>query len=397
MDFINFFAKNKKNIAKLPEGIKIVKSLNEIDKYSWNTLISHNNPFIEYDFLNNLELSKSLGNRSGWYPYYILYYEKEELLGAVFSYLKDNSYGEYIFDWSWASAYQKSGLNYYPKLVISVPFTPATGPRILVSKDSDYEKVSRNLIEAVNYLGQDLNVSSIHWLFVTKEENNLLEKYNFMKRHTFQFHWTNNNYKSFDDFLAEFNSKKRNQIKRERRQANENLKIELIEKQDLKKEHWEIMYELYLSTISRKWASDYLTKEFFKLLAKDFSNNAVMVLASRDGKYLAGALNFRKGENLYGRYWGAFEEFPALHFEACYYKAIEYCIENNIKLFEAGAQGEHKLQRGFLPSYTYSNHYIADQRFKYAIEDFLNREKLEIDKTMEYYMEMAPFKINGNS
>lgn len=394
MSFINFFSKNKNKPKKLPDGIKIVTSLSEVDKVSWNNIIGDDNPFIEYDFLNNLELSNSIGERSGWYPYYILYFENSTLVGAIFSYLKDNSYGEYIFDWAWASAYQKYGFNYYPKLVISVPFTPATGNRILVDKNSNYEIVSKKLIEAVNILGQDLNVSSIHWLFVTKEENDLLEKYNFTKRFTFQFHWKNNNYKNFDDFLNEFNSKKRNQLKRERKQANENLKIELLEGNNIKNEHWEIMYELYLSTISRKWATDYLTKDFFKLLHKDFSDKAVMVLASKNNEYVAGALNFRKGKNLYGRYWGAFEEFPSLHFEVCYYKAIEYCIEEKIQLFEAGAQGEHKLQRGFLPSYTYSNHSILDERFSIAIKDFIDKEKVQIDNTIKYYNEMAPYKLS---
>jgi predicted N-acyltransferase len=391
----SFFRDNQLAFLAEIKNIKLFQSISEIDKSSWNELIGNDNPFIEYEFLKALEVSKSIGKRSGWEPYYLTIYSQEpspKLIGAVTLYLKNNSYGEYIFDWSWASAYSQAGLHYYPKFTIAVPFTPATGKRILVHPDFSFEDTASQLINVIKRMATALNVSSIHWLFNQKEEAEFLETQGFMTRYTYQFHWKNNNYKTFEDFLGEFNSKKRNQIKRERRQANTGIEIEILSGEQLKPVHWKTMYYFYMDTSSRKWGQNYLNDDFFSYIAANFQEKAVMVLAKKDGKYIAGALNFRKGKHLYGRYWGCLEDQQCLHFEICYYQSIEYAIKEGITLFEAGAQGEHKIVRGFLPAYTYSSHWIANSQFSTAISDFLRREKFSVKNLIENQKEVSPFK-----
>jgi predicted N-acyltransferase len=395
-------------------NISLFHSITEIDKDSWNSLtgennspkgapviidsgessgVNYNNPFLEYEFLKGLEISKSIGKSSGWLPYYLAVFSSEKkLIGAIPLYLKYNSYGEFIFDWSWASAYNQSGLPYYPKLVIAIPFTPATGNRILIHPEANYIETATSLVNVVLQIAKALKVSSVHWLFTKKEEMELLVSNGFMPRYTYQFHWKNRDYKNFDDFLQEFNSKKRNQLKRERRQANEGIEIETLTGEQIQPIHWKTIYTLYVGITYKKWAHDYLTEDFFTYISQNFKENVVLVMAKKEGKYIAGALNFRKGEHLYGRYWGCLEEHQCLHFEVCYYQSIEYAIKEGIKLFEAGAQGEHKLSRGFLPEYTYSAHWIADTRFSQAIDDFLKREKNSMHDLMENYEQNSPFK-----
>ncbi len=395
--FINsFFSKDPLSFLNNHKNIKLHDSINDLDKTEWNSLIGNNNPFIEYEFFKALEVSKSVGKGTGWIPKYLCYYKDDKLVGAIPIYIKNNSYGEYIFDWSWASAYSQAGLKYYPKMTISVPFTPATGKRILINPEYNYLEIADDLVSTLIKLAQSLNVSSINWLFIEKEELEYLKSKGFMPRFTHQYHWKNKNYKTFDDFLEEFNSKKRNQLKRERRQANEGVKIEILEGDDIKQVHWDTMFELYLNTSDKKWGNPYLNKKFFDYVNQSFKDNAVMVLAKEGEEYIAGALNFKKGEHLYGRYWGAFKEHQCLHFEVCYYQSIDYAIKNNISLFEAGAQGEHKFYRGFLPEYTYSVHLILDERFTILIDDFLKREKKELDKVMQYYRDNSPFKSKVN-
>lgn len=393
--FINsFFRENPLSFLSELNNIKLFHSISEIDKDNWNDLIGDNNPLIEYEFLKAMEVSKSIGKKSGWLPYYLTLFSGKKLIGAIPLYLKYNSYGEYIFDWSWASAYSQSGLNYYPKFVIAVPFTPASGKRILVHPEVSFEEVASSLVSVLMKMANTLNVSSIHWLFIQKAEMDFLEKKGFMTRYSYQFHWKNNNYKSFEDFLKEFNSKKRNQIKRERIQANTGIEIEILTGEQLKAVHWQAMYSFYINTSSRKWGHNYLNEEFFEYIASHLQEQAVMVLAKRGNKYIAGALNFKKGNHLYGRYWGCLEKHQCLHFEICYYQSIDYAIREGITLFEAGAQGEHKLGRGFLPSYTYSSHWIENKQFSEAIGDFLKREKFSLTNLMNTYQDESPFK-NG--
>jgi predicted N-acyltransferase len=392
--FNSFFRENPLAFLSENTNIKLFHRISEIDKNSWNSLIGKNNPLLEYEFLKAMEVSNSIGTKSTWLPYYLALFDGKNLIGAIPLYLKYNSYGEYIFDWSWASAYSKSGLNYYPKFVIAVPYTPASGNRILVHPDSTLEEVGNTLIPVIKKMATALKVSSIHWLFILEEEMDLLRKHGFMARYTYQFHWRNNNYKTFDDFLGEFNSKKRNQIKRERKQANTGIEIEVLSGNQLKDVHWKAMYRFYMNTSSRKWGHAYLTEEFFAYIAANFPEQVVMVLAKRGDKYIAGALNFRKGEHLYGRYWGCLEEHQCLHFEICYYQSIDYAIREGITLFEAGAQGEHKIVRGFLPAYTYSAHWIENKQFSSAIDDFLKRERFSVTNLIENHSELSPFKID---
>lgn len=393
MSLSSFFNKNPLSFLENNKNIKLIETILDIDKKEWNELIGIDNPFLEYEFLKALEVSKSTGKTSGWMPYFLTYYDNDKLIGAVPMYLKNNSYGEYIFDWNWANVYNQIGINYYPKLTVAIPFTPATTKKILVHPDYNFKDISDKLIDNVIKIAQALKVSSVHWLFTDKSDFDYLSEKGFMKRYTHQFHWKNDNYKTFDDFLSKFTSKKRNQLKRERKQANENLKIESLEGNEIQTKHWDIMYELYISTSDRKWGSPYLKKEFFKYIGKNFSENAVLMMAKdKNDEYIAGALNFRKGDHLYGRYWGCFEDYQCLHFELCYYQAIDYCIKHNISLFEAGAQGEHKLARGFLAEYTYSNHMILDERISILIKDYLKREKTQLDEVMQYYKDNSPFK-----
>ena len=335
----------------------VLHSIQKIDIEQWNKLTETSNPFLQYEFLKALEVSKSVGNNSGWLPNYVVAWDDKKLVGAIPLYKKYNSMGEYIFDWQWAALYEHLGLEYFPKFTIAIPFTPATGSRLLVAADVCYEEVANLLVERLMEEAQRQKVHSIHWLFTTKQECEWLSKKNFIPRYTYQFHWKNQNYKDFDDFLQAFNSKKRNQIKRERRVAQE-VNIEVLSGNQIQKKHWQYMYQFYLSTIGKKWAYPYLTKEFFEYIAKHFKQHVVMVLASKNDSYVAGALNFRKGKHMYGRYWGCLESYNNLHFEVCYYKSIEYCIDNHIQLYEAGAQGYHKVQRGYAPQYTYSCHFI---------------------------------------
>ncbi len=392
MSLSAFFGRDPLSFLVDNKNIKLIESITELNKDEWNNLIGTNNPFLEYEFLKGLEFSKSVGKSSGWVPKFLTYFENNKLIGAIPMYLKFNSYGEYIFDWNWASAYNQTGLQYYPKLTIAIPFTPATGKRILINNDFNFNEIADKLIEHLIKIAKALSVSSIHWLFTEKNDFEYLTSKGFIPRYTHQFHWKNHNYNNFDDFLQKFNSKKRNQIKRERKQANQDINIEIFEGQNITSEHWDVMYELYLSTSDRKWGSPYLKKEFFEYIHENFKEHAVMVLAKKNNEYIAGALNFRKNNHLYGRYWGCFEESQCLHFEVCYYQAIDYCIKNKIELFEAGAQGEHKLARGFLAEYTYSNHLIIDKRFSVLIEDYVIREKKQLDDLMLYYKENSPFK-----
>ncbi|MFN8578089.1 MAG: GNAT family N-acetyltransferase [Candidatus Sericytochromatia bacterium] len=392
MSLSSFFKKDPLSFLDNEKNIKLIESIKQVKKEDWNELIGRDNPFLEYEFFKALEVSKSIGENSGWLPKYLTYFEDNKLLGVIPMYLKFNSYGEYIFDWNWASAYNQAGLVYYPKLVIAIPFTPATTKKILIHPNYNFAEISDKLIDILKKIAKALNVSSIHWLFTTKDEFEYLYEKGFAKRYTHQFHWKNNSYNSFEDFLKEFNSKKRNQIRRERKQANSNLQIEILEGEDIKAEHWKVMYELYISTSDRKWGSPYLKKTFFEYIGQNFKEYPVMMIARDDkSEIIAAALNFRKNNHLYGRYWGCFKDYQCLHFELCYYQAIDYCIKNNIDLFEAGAQGEHKLARGFLPEYTYSNHLILDERFSFLIKDYLVKEKKQLDEIMKYYKDNAPF------
>lgn len=371
-------------------------NLKGIAPKEWNCLIGENNPFLEYDFFRSLERSSSVGRQSGWVPHFVTVEENQKIVGAVPLYWKDNSYGEYIFDWNWSYIYQQIGLPYFPKLVVAVPYTPATGNRLLVHPEANYEKVSDCLISAVLEEAQNKKVSSLHWLFTLPKEMKYLEKKGAMSRYTHQFHWYNKGYKTFSDYLGEFKAKKRNQVKRERRRGQEGVEIQILEGKHIQNEHWEAMYTFYQQTTYQKYAQAYLKKSFFEDIAKKMSSYTVLALAKRKGssQYIAGSLSFRKNNHLYGRYWGGCDEQNCLHFELCYYALIEYAIKENIQLFEAGAQGEHKISRGFLPQHTYSAHWIFHPLLKKIIQEYIDQETEAINDIMGEYKRLSPFKLS---
>ena len=374
------------------------------DVEAWRALEPRDFPFFDVEFLRALERSRSIGASSGWSPAYLLCEDDAggTVLGALPVYLKTDSYGEYIFDWEWARAYREHGLRYYPKLVAAVPFTPATGPKLLVRSDIEEggttgrRAVRRALLDGARGLGDELRVSSSHALFLPEEELGDFVDGGYAVRHSLQFHWHNGGYGSFDDYLAALTSKRRRQIVRERRGLAEGdgLRIKRLTGDDLSPEHARIMYRFYLSTLDRKWGSPYLTGAFFDEVFRTMKDRILFILArdERTGRPIAGALNFYKGRTLYGRYWGALEHRRNLHFELCYYQEIEFAIERGFDLFEAGAQGEHKHARGFLPSITYSAHEIRHKGFREAIGRFIDEEKEYLDEAMQDYARHDPYK-----
>ena len=372
-------------------------SIEHADEAAWRALEPQDFPFFDFEFLRALERSGSVGGASGWTPVYLVCKDEGRTLGALCLYLKTDSYGEYIFDWEWARAYREHGLPYYPKLVAAVPFTPATGPKLLVRPDAGEvgrAAVTRALLDAAQRLGDEHRVSSSHALFLPERELEEFAQRGFAVRHSLQFHWHNRGYDAFSDYLNALEGKRRRQVARERRQlGGEGLKIECLTGEALGSEHAAAMYRFYLGTLDGKWGVPYLNEAFFSEVFRTMSDRILLVLA-RDGagRPVAGALNFYKGQALYGRYWGAAEKRRNLHFELCYYQAIEFAIERRLAIFEAGAQGEHKLSRGFLPSLTYSAHEIRHPGFRRAIEQYIAEEKEVLAGAMATYAHHDPYK-----
>jgi len=366
--------------------IELASSLRNIDKNQWNKLNICNHPFTSYEFLNALETSNSVSTKTGWTPKHILVKSAaNDLIGASPNYLKMHSYGEYIFDHSWANAFENAGGQYYPKLLSAIPFTPATGPRILLSpQKNNNDEIFKLIIGTYEQLVKNNNLSSAHINFITKQLSDTLNKRNWIKREGLQFHWYNKKYQSFDDFLDELKSTKRKAIKKERKKINEyGLTIERLTGDALNVKIWDSFYEFYLSTIDKKWGGAYLTKDFFYSINRSMKNKILLVIAKKNNDIIAGALNFIGKNTLYGRNWGSKLDIPFLHFELCYYQAIEYAIENKIQIVEAGAQGHHKIQRGYIATSTYSAHYIQNDSFDKAVRGFVEMEANEINKQIE--------------
>ena len=366
--------------------IELASSLRNIDKNQWNKLNICNHPFTSYEFLNALETSNSVSTKTGWTPKHILVKNAaNNLIGASPNYLKMHSYGEYIFDHSWANAFENAGGQYYPKLLSAIPFTPATGPRILLSpQKNNNDEIFKLIIGTYEQLVKNNNLSSAHINFITKQLSDTLNKRNWIKREGLQFHWYNKKYQSFDDFLDELKSTKRKAIKKERKKIKEyGLTIERLTGDALNIKVWDSFYEFYLSTIDKKWGGAYLTKDFFYSINRSMKNKILLVIAKKNNDIIAGALNFIGESTLYGRNWGSKLDIPFLHFELCYYQAIEYAIENKIQIVEAGAQGHHKIQRGYIATSTYSAHYIQNDSFDKAVRGFVEMEANEINKQIE--------------
>jgi uncharacterized protein len=383
-------------IGAISMTIRILESITEVTAESWNALVADDFPFTSHAFLHALESTRCLGQRTGWAPTYLSAWNGPTLVGAMVLFVKTNSYGEYIFDFAWANAHENLGLHYYPKQVSAIPFTPATGSKILLSpvlNSGDRAKISRLLIQGALELGLKFNASSFHALFVPQDEVPVFENAGLFTRHSYQFHWRNNGYTSFTDFLNRLRSKRRGEILRERRQALESgVQISRLTGASLTPAHADIMYRFYLSTIDKRQGHNYLTLDFFKKVFATMSDRILLNLATNAaGTPVAGALNYFGGSSLFGRNWGCLEEYKALHFELCYYQGIEFAIERGLELFEAGAQGEHKFQRGFLPTLTYSAHHVADPRLCEAIIEFVENEKRQITALFTEYGEHTPF------
>jgi uncharacterized protein len=377
--------------------VEQLRGIEDVDRGTWRALEPPEFPFFDFDFLHALEHSGSIGRRSGWSPAYLVFTEGERVLGALCVYLKTDSYGEYIFDWEWARAYQQYGLSYYPKLVAAVPFTPATGPKLLLRPEVDMTtraRVTNALLEAAEDLGTEYGVSSSHALFLPEHELDEFTKRGFAVRHSLQFHWRNRGYATFSDYLETLSGKRRRQILRERRQLEgEALEISHLTGEALLPEHATLMHRFYLSTLDGKWGVPYLNRTFFDEVFRTMKDRTLLVLArDRAGSPVAGALFFLKDNSLFGRYWGAAQQRRNLHFELCYYQAIDFAIARGFKLLEAGAQGEHKLARGFLPSLTYSAHKIRDPAFERAIGEYIASEKEILQGIIEEYASHNPYK-----
>jgi len=356
--------------------------------------IGEYNPFISYDFLSSLERSGSAVAKTGWRPQHLIAEGADgAVVGAAPCYLKSHSRGEYVFDGGWAEAYERAGGNYYPKLQVSVPFTPATGRRLLVAPGANADVVRAGLAEGLVQLCDRHDASSVHVTFAPQDEWDMLRARGYLQRTDQQFHWHNEGYATFDDFLAALSARKRKAIKRERRDAVANgIEIQWLTGSDLTEAMWDAFFAFYMETGSRKWGRPYLTRNFYSLVGEAMADRILLVMAKRAGRYIAGAINFIGSHGLFGRHWGAIEHHPFLHFELCYYQAIDHAIAHKLARVEAGAQGEHKLARGYMPKTTYSAHYVADPALRRAIADYLERERAYVEAAGHELTEASPFR-----
>ncbi len=388
--------------------IRMARSLAEVDPAAWDACANpatpaavepesqeeRFNPFITHAFLNACEASGSAVARTGWGGAHVLVEDGEgRLLAAAPCYLKSHSMGEYVFDQGWADAYERAGGRYYPKLQISVPFTPAPGRRLLVAAGPRAGEARAALIKGLRAVMETVGASSTHVTFLTKGEWDALGAEGFLQRTNKQFHFFDKGYGDFEGFLNSLASRKRKAIRRERKDAlSAGVEIEWATGEDLTKAHWDAFYAFYMDTGSRKWGTPYLTRKFFTLLSETMADRVLLIMAKREGRYIAGALNLIGDDALYGRNWGCTEEHPFLHFEVCYYQAIDFALSRGLKRVEAGAQGEHKLLRGYEPIETYSAHAIADPRLEKAVAQFLREERREMARVIEAYAEHTPFR-----
>jgi len=374
--------------------VKLLTTLDALDAEAWNALEGGiDNPFLRHEFLAGLERYDCVGEHWGWLPHHLALFEKGRLVGAVPMYLKYNSYGELVFDWSWAEAHQRAGLNYYPKLVVGVPYSPVSGARLLISEEADRERIADILIEQTLALARQMEVSSLHWLFPHSADTRRLERHGLMRRTGTQFHWHNRDYRDFDDFLAGLTSQKRKKLRRERRRVKEQgVEIEVLDGHRATTEHWQIFHQFYRSTFAKRGGYPTLSEAFFRHLGATMPESIVLVLARFEGRYVAGALSLRSTDTLYGRHWGCEEEFHSLHFELCYYQGLDYCIEHGLRQFEPGAQGEHKVGRGFAPVPTWSAHWLASPTFAHAVGDYLAHEQQAMEDYMQELNDHLPFR-----
>ena len=386
----------------MPDGsatltLTLHRAIKEIPAADWDACAGAGNPFVSHAFLSALEDSGSASSRTGWLPQHaVLRGEDGRVVAAAPMYAKSHSYGEYVFDHGWAHALERAGGDYYPKLQVAAPFSPVPGPRLLRRPGCGIPAGA--LANALEQACQSLDVSSVHVTFCTQDEWTELGEAGWLQRLGMQFHWENEGYTTFDDFLGALASRKRKVLRRERRDANAaGLTFQALNGADLKEVHWDAFYRFYRSTVDRKWGSAYLTREFFSLLGERLGDRVVLMLAEHNGKPVAGALNLAGDEALYGRNWGCRGDWPFLHFELCYYRAIDWAIEHKLPRVEAGAQGRHKIQRGYLPKPTFSAHWIAHAGLRRAIANFVEDERRGIRAEMAALSEQSPFRQDGET
>lgn len=372
---------------------RVTERIDEVDPGEWNRLAGGDNPFLRHEFLSALERHGCVGEDSGWYPRHVLLYDGKRLIGAVPLYAKTHSFGEFGSDWAWAEAYARAGVAYYPKLVAAVPFTPATGPRLLHAGDAG---VAEALAAATIEVARSARVSSLQWLFCAPEDCRVLESRGLARRTGLQYHWHNHGYRDFQDYLDHLNAKRRKQVRRERREAAEApVEVELLRGGEASETQWRAYHELYSATYDRKWGYPTLTPGFFEEIGRTMGDSVLLVLARRGGRYVAGAHLLRGRDTLYGRNWGCHEHHRCLHFEMCYYRGIEHCIDEGLATFEAGAQGEHKVWRGFSPVATLSAHWFRHREFRTAVEEFLEEERAHVARQIEFMRGHLPFKSDA--
>ena len=368
--------------------IEVATSLAGVAPEEWNRLAG-DNPFLRHEFLSALHETGCADPASGWTPHYLLLQRQDALAAAMPLYLKDHSYGEYVFDWAWADAYHRHGLDYYPKLVCAVPFTPVTGMRVLAAAPRDRAQ----LITAALALARESGISSLHCLFPTSEEAQHMAEHGMMLRHGVQFHWMNRNYQSFDEFLADMNHDKRKKIRQERRKVREaGIEFRWVEGQEIGRDEWMFFNRCYRRTYREHHSTPYLNLDFFLRIGQTMPQHLVLIMAYRNGRPLAASLNVRNATRLFGRYWGTLEYHAGLHFETCYYQGIEYCIARGLAVLEGGSRGEHKLARGLMPAATVSAHWLAHPQFSAAVEAFLAREAGSMAHYVDELNERQPFK-----
>ena len=380
--------------------IRIEPSIASVDAAAWDACAAEStgektaNPFVSHAFLRALEISACTGGRSGWMPTHILVEtETGELVAAAPCYLKTHSQGEYVFDHAWADAYERAGGSYYPKLQVAAPFSPVTGPRLLLRSGPMRDEARTALVQGLRIARERLGASSVHVTFPTREEWDALGSEGFLQRIDQQFHWSNAGYASFESFLETLASRKRKNIRKERQAALANgITVERLSGDAITPAHWDDFFAFYMDTGSRKWGRPYLNRKFFAEIGETMRDRILLVMARREGKRIAGAINFIGDDILYGRNWGCIEDHPFLHFEVCYYQAIDFAIERGLSRVEAGAQGEHKLARGYLPAATYSAHEIADPRLRRAVADYLERERQHVEAMGEVLTAEGPYR-----
>ncbi len=380
-----------------PLTLTLHKAIAEIAPADWDACAGPDNPFVSYAFLSAVEDSGSATARTGWLARHAVLTDGGGAVVAVAPmYAKSHSYGEYVFDHGWAHAFERAGGNYYPKLQVAVPFSPVPGPRLLIRPGSGVPPGA--LAQALAGTVRQIDVSSVHVTFCTQPDWEALGEAGWLQRIGMQFHWSNNGYATFDDFLGALSSRKRKSIRRERRDANScGLEFLALRGPEIGRREWRAFHDFYTSTVDRKWGSAYLTEKFFPLLGERLGDRVVLMLARKDGVPVAGALNLAGTDALYGRNWGCRGEFPFLHFELCYYRAIDFAISHGLARVEAGAQGEHKIQRGYVPVPTFSAHWIAHSGLRHAVADFLDQERPAVLAQIEAMAEASPFRKDGEA